>query len=515
MAKRVCIETNVSNFFVEFFFVLRNPPKVKLYFLHAISSHCFVRTTKPGKAVFRMLKKLLSTLAPSAGSNGARKKPRILVLGSGWGSFNFLHAIDKKKFHVTCVSPTNHFLFTPLLPSSALGTVEFRSIQEPIRAIKGMAGHYLQGKAVSVDFEKQRVQCQEIFHQREFDVGYDLLLISTGTKSNTFNTPNVLKNEGRTVFFLKNLWHARLIRNRILECFERAAIPDVSPEERKRLLSFIVVGGGPTNVEFVGELSDFLKEDVARFYPELERDITVTIIEAADCLLGTFDKALKSYVGERLKRSGFVDVKLKTSVTALSEDGKYATLSDGSVMPVGMMVWSAGLSPIKFVEGLSQLDRVGGAKRIVVDDQLFVPAKVCGGNVVSLGDCAVNKAEPLAPLAQVARAQAIYLAKALNKLDADELLHRPTKDVFTEKVKPFSYFHMGSMATLGGWRGVIDATHVGGPDHPYNLGRFSGIMSFVIWRSAYLGKQVSASNKMMIPIYWLKTFLFGRDISRF
>lgn len=459
------------------------------------------------------MRKLFSVLAQKASQQP--RKPRIVVLGSGWGSFNFLQYIDKQKYHVTCVSPSNHFLFTPLLPSSALGTVEFRSIQEPIRAIKGMAGHYLQGKAVDVDFAQHRVKCREIFFQREFDVDYDLLLISAGNKTNTFNIKNVSENEGRTVFFLKNLWHARLIRNRILECFERAAIPDVDPTERKRLLSFIVVGGGPTSVEFVGELSDFLKEDVARFYPELESHISVTIVEAGNCLLGTFDEALKSYVGEKLKRTGFIDVKLKTSVVALSESGKEATLSDGTVMPVGMMVWSAGLSPVKFVENLPSVERVGGAKRIVIDDQLFVDSDACEGKVLALGDCAVNKREPLAPLAQVARQQGLWLAKQLNKMDPEELLQRSAKEVFAEQAKPFSYFHMGSMATLGGWRGVVDMTHVGDKDHTLNLGRFSGLMSFIFWRSAYLGRQVSAANKLMIPVYWLKTWMFGRDISRF
>src|SRR5688572_13794365 len=127
-----------------------------------------------------------------------------------------------------------------------------------------MAGHYLQAKARTVDFEKQTIVCEEIFQNKKFEVNYDALLIATGTKTNTFGVKNVLEREGKEVFFLKNLWHARQIRNRILECFERAAIPMTDPAERDRLLSFIVVGGGPTSVEFVGELSDFLKEDVAR-----------------------------------------------------------------------------------------------------------------------------------------------------------------------------------------------------------------------------------------------------------
>ena len=118
-------------------------------------------------------------------------RPKIIVLGSGWGSFNFLQKIDKTKFDVTCISPANHFLFTPLLPSSAIGTVEFRSIQEPIRAIPGMAGKYLQAKATSVDFANQKLHGAEIFFNQTFVQDYDLLLIATGNKTNTFNVENV------------------------------------------------------------------------------------------------------------------------------------------------------------------------------------------------------------------------------------------------------------------------------------------------------------------------------------
>ena len=414
-----------------------------------------------------------------------------------------------------CVSPSNHFLFTPLLPSSALGTVEFRCIQEPIRAIRGMAGHYLQAKARSVDFKKQTLLCEEIFHGFKFEVDYDALIIATGNKTNTFGIKNILEREGKEVFFLKHLWHARQIRNHILECFERAAIPLLDPNERERLLSFIVVGGGPTSVEFVGELSDFLKEDVARFFPELKQHIRVTIVEAGGNLLGSFDKQLISYVEQRFRSSG-VEVRLKTSVTALSDDGSTASLSDGTTLPVGMMVWSAGLSPVRFVEQLGpEVKRVGGNQRILVDDKLLVDSTICRERMFAIGDCAVNKETPLAPLAQVARSQAMWLAQTFNNIaDPNDIMKTPMKQILKDE-KPYTYFHMGSMATLGGWRGVIDFTSMGNMKHHLNAGKHSGFLSFIVWRSAYWGRQVSIANKLLIPIYWMKTWIFGRDISRF
>ena len=130
-------------------------------------------------------------------------------------------------------------------------------------------GEYYQAKAVSHDIENKTVACVDVFKGCEFDVRYDYLVISTGCKTNTFNTPGVAEREVKEVFFLKHLHHARQIRNRALECFERATNPTVSEGERRRLMSFVVVGGGPTSCEFTTELHDFLQQDVAKWYPDL------------------------------------------------------------------------------------------------------------------------------------------------------------------------------------------------------------------------------------------------------
>merc|ERR1719253_1449142 len=130
---------------------------------------------------------------------------------------------------------------------------------------------------------------------------HDYLCVAGGMKSNTFNTPNVERLEGIVVFFLKHLYHARQIRNRILECFERASNPTIPKVQRDRLLSFIVVGGGPTSCEFVSELYDFIHKDVAKWYPDLTDHIKLTLVEAGPGILGSFDKALSEYYLERLK----------------------------------------------------------------------------------------------------------------------------------------------------------------------------------------------------------------------
>ena len=112
--------------------------------------------------------------------------------------------------------------------------------------------------------------------------------MANGTHTNTFNTPGVEPGKNH-VYFLKDLEDARNIRNRILECFERASYPDTSAEERERLLTFVIVGGGPINVEFAGELHSFLTQDVAKWYPEFKDHVKVELVEASDKILGTFN----------------------------------------------------------------------------------------------------------------------------------------------------------------------------------------------------------------------------------
>ena len=160
-------------------------------------------------------------------------KERVVILGTGWGGFRLAKDLDKDQYHVTVVSPRNHFIFTPLLPSTSVGTLEFRSVQEPIRTIPSV--NYHQAKAKTIDFENQNVTCTDVYayydqetgesdKERNFVVPYDKLVVAVGTKSNTFNVPGLVSQEEerkgksgtnrKNVFFLKQLEHSRTIRNR-------------------------------------------------------------------------------------------------------------------------------------------------------------------------------------------------------------------------------------------------------------------------------------------------------------
>jgi len=476
--------------------------------------------------------------ASPAAAGRSRHKPRVLILGSGWGGNQLARSLNKSVYDVRLVSPANHFLFTPMLPSTAVGTLEFRAIQEPVRTIPGLAEYY-QAKAHGLDTTNRLVHCTDVFKGSEFSLSYDYLIIAVGNKSNTFNTPGVQENEGRAVFFLKHLYHARQIRNRIIECFERASNPTISHTERNRLLSFVVVGGGPTSCEFITELHDFLSDDVEKWFPNFVPHIKLTLCEAGPDLLGSFDRKLADYYLKSLIEKR-IDVRTSCSIVGVrdTKDGAGATLttadlSDGSTLPFGTMVWSAGLAPVKFVAAAGLPLSGGSAGKIRTDSTLRVVGH--RGRVFAMGDCARVGETELPNTASVAEQQATYLGDCFNKYYADfdavgapadaELpepgpVHpslmpwtrlRFVDRMFSESASHFQYLNRGTMTSGGFGKGIVDFK---GSDLPLNFD-LSGWAAYLSWKGAYASKQLSWSNMILVPMYWFKSLVFGRDISRF
>ncbi len=192
----------------------------------------------------------------STAASGKRKK--LVILGTGWASYSVLKSVNKNLYDVIVVSPRNHFLFTPLLASTTVGTLEFRSIIEPIRNVGfRQTDHFHLSEAVGIDVEKKELYCRSVLKpELTYNIDYDKLVVGVGAVSNTFGIPGVSEH----AFFLKEVQDARAIRNRILNNFELALHPSISQEERRRLLHIIIVGGGPTGVEFGAELYDFVRE---------------------------------------------------------------------------------------------------------------------------------------------------------------------------------------------------------------------------------------------------------------
>jgi len=357
-----------------------------------------------------------------ATASSAARKQKVVVVGAGWGGYRVAQDLDKSKFDVEVVSPRNHFLFTPLLPSTAVGTLEFRCIQEPVRTIPNI--HYYQAEVNEVDFDKSEISCTDAFELHySFKLPYDYLILAPGSETNTFNIPGVLNNPN--VFFLKQLEHSRGIRNKLIDCFEKASSPSLANnlEMKKELLTFVVVGGGPINIEFAAELYDFLKGDVAKWYPDLFPLATVKIIEASGHILNTFHSTIVHYV-EKLFQSRHIELFMTTSVMKIEQNEVF--LNNHQSFKFGLMVWSTGIKQVPFIANMSAETVAKFPNgRVKIDDALHMltttashvdnltetPSKqVLGavsytpigqGKVFAIGDCAGHVTKPLPSLAQV------------------------------------------------------------------------------------------------------------------
>ncbi|KAJ3391054.1 hypothetical protein HDU84_006569 [Entophlyctis sp. JEL0112] len=356
----------------------------------------------------------------SAAGSARVAKHRLVVVGSGWAGFRVLQSVDSRRFDVTLVSLRNHFVFTPLLASTAVGTLEFRCVTEPVKRVPNV--QFFEAKCDTVDFANKRVHCSssfEGFSRDSFSVQYDSLVLAIGAVSNTFNIPGVAEH----ALFLKDVNDARKIRSRIMECFEHASQPNISDAEKAKLLHFAVVGGGPTGVEFLAELHDFITEDVISLYPDLRPFLSMSINEAGKKILGAFDDKLSQYAGERFKRKG-IELKLGQAVKEVKA-GSFV-LTTGEVVHYGMLVWSTGLSPVDLVKKLTSGDsEIAGHPVLqkeqqgmgrLVTDHYFRVLDTKGNalqNVFALGDCATVKDRNLPCTAQVANQKGAWLAKGI------------------------------------------------------------------------------------------------------
>jgi NADH dehydrogenase FAD-containing subunit len=198
-----------------------------------------------------------------------------------------------------------------LLASTTVGTLEFRCVAEPIhQAQKNLT--YIQAEATSLDTASKTLVCVDHFTRKEFQYSYDKLVIATGAASATFNVPGV----SEFALFLKELHDARKIRQKLIENFERACNPTLSDNERKKLLHVVVCGAGPTSIEFVGEFNDFIRRDVAKWFPDLADLCQITILEASQEILGSFDASLSSYTRKLFKSR---DIEILTDSTGLPQ----------------------------------------------------------------------------------------------------------------------------------------------------------------------------------------------------
>jgi NADH dehydrogenase len=322
-----------------------------------------------------------------------KDKPKLVILGGGWGSVALMKELNPDDYHVTMVSPANYFLFTPMLPSATVGTLELRSLAEPIRRIASrVKGHFLRARAEDIDFSSKLVEVSQIDAEGKevrFYLPYDKLVIGVGSTTNPHGVKGL-----ENCHFLKDIDDARKIRNKILTNLELACLPTTSDDERRRLLSFVVSGGGPTGVEFAAELFDLLNEDLTLQFPKLLRnEISVHLIQSRGHILNTYDEAVSKYAEDRFARDQ-VDVLTNSRVKEVRPDKILFTQKDENgetvtkELPMGFCLWSTGVSQTAFSQKVAAAlgDAQTNKHALETDTHLRLKGTPLG-DVYAIGDC--------------------------------------------------------------------------------------------------------------------------------
>ncbi|GAA5979576.1 hypothetical protein JCM5350_004943 [Sporobolomyces pararoseus] len=452
--------------------------------------------------------------------------PTVVVLGNGWGSSAFLKELDNTGYNVVVISPRNYFLFTPLLPSVTVGTLGARSILEPTRFLtrhmKRKTEVY-EGEVYEVDPEKKTVRFLDNSEIKGevagTEISYDYLVYAVGAENQTFGIKGVKEN----ACFLKEVWDAEKIRGRIMDCIETANFAGQTQAEIDRLLHFVVVGGGPTGVEYAGELHDFLKEDLGDWYPELASRIKITLIEALPNVLPMFSKQLIDYTMSTFKENK-IDIATKTMVKEVKEKTLIAQNEKKELVeyPYGLLVWATGNTARQVTKDLmNKIPKEQNSRRgLLVDEHL----RLLGAEgIFALGDCTATN---YAPTAQVASQQGRYLARVFSKLHKKDALLRDLDSakssnaepaqldslanavIRASNISPFSYSHQGSLAYIGSDKAIADL--------PFLQGNLSaaGLATYYFWRSAYISQLFSLRNRLLVLGDWVNAKVLGRDVSR-
>ncbi|KAK7037985.1 hypothetical protein R3P38DRAFT_2903787 [Favolaschia claudopus] len=321
------------------------------------------------------------------------ERPRLVIVGGGWGAMATLQNLYPGDYHVTLVSSETFTTFTPLLPSAAVGTVQVRSLIEPIRKIIArLRGHFVQGKAVDLVMGERLLEVETISSdgkKANLYIPYDKLVIAVGSTSSTHGVPGI-----EHCFQLKTIADAQMMRRRIMDNFEAASLPTTTPEERKRLLSFVVCGGGPTGVETAAEIYDFCQEDIMNYYPKICREeVSIHVIQSREHILNTYSEAISNYAENKFNRDG-VNLVTSARVGAVTPEHVIYTVktAQGEVeqhtIPSNFVLWSTGIAMNPFAHRVTDLlPNQVHKKAIEVDAHLRVRGAPLG-TVYAVGDCA-------------------------------------------------------------------------------------------------------------------------------
>ncbi|RXK80560.1 NAD(P)/FAD-dependent oxidoreductase [Filimonas effusa] len=404
------------------------------------------------------------------------KPTRIVVIGGGFAGVNFIRQLaGNEAFEITLVDRNNYNFFPPLLYQVATGFLTMSNISYPFRKLfrKHKNVHFRLAELIALHPEQNQVETSTGI------IGYDMLVLAMGTETNYFGMENVK----RLAVPMKTVSDALALRNYLLLQLERASI-EQDPEERKRLMTIVVAGGGPTGVEISGMLAEMRKRIFRLDYPELDiNDMDIHLVDALPTVLAPMSKASQTDTLSYLQQ---LNVKVTLNKQVKDYVNEEVLFADGSKIHTRTLIWTAGVSATP-LRGLPE-SCFGKGKRLLVD----IFNKVAGtANIYAIGDNCLQSGDPAfvnghPQLAQVAIQQGRVLAKNLLKKG--------------ESWAEFRYNDKGSMAIVGNFKAVADLPKL----------HFKGFIAYMMWLAVHLFSLTRYRNRVKTLMNWAWAF-FTRD----
>jgi NADH:ubiquinone reductase (H+-translocating) len=403
--------------------------------------------------------------------------PRVVIVGGGFGGMAAAKALRKAPAHVTLIDRNNHFVFQPLLYQVATSVLTPGQIGSPLRGVIGKQGNMtvILGNVTGVDTQRQCVLVSSA-DREAVPVRYDYLILATGAQQSYFGHDEFAKDAPG----LKSLADAVSVRNRILQAFEQA-------EAEEDLLTFVMVGAGPTGVELAGAIAVMVRQTFASEFRRVDpASARIVLVDRGHRVLATFSERLSHRAEKRLKHLG-VEIWLESGVDHVDQDG---VIVAGKRIASKTVIWTAGIAPSPASKWLdAPADHAG---RVRVEPNLSVPSH---SQIFVVGDTASldQDGKPLPGVAQVAMQQGRYVGKQIRR-------HIEEK----QPLRPFRYFDKGNMAVVGKGFAVLQT------------GKFqlSGYLAWLVWAFIHLQFLGQRSLRVSVFVQWVWTYLTGTRGSR-
>jgi NADH dehydrogenase FAD-containing subunit len=411
------------------------------------------------------------------------RKPRVVIVGGGFGGLAAAKALKKAPVRILLVDRANHHLFQPLLYQVAISVLSPGQIASPIRAIlrKQQNTTVILGEVTGVDKDRRCIFVNSA-DREGVPVPYDYLILATGASHSYFGHNEFEKFAPG----LKGLADAVTVRNKVLQAFEQAEAEE-DPKLHRDLLTFVLVGGGPTGVEMAGAIATLIRNTVQSEFRRIDPSLArIVLVDRGKRVLGTFSEELSEAAKRRLEDLG-VEVRLGQGVDRIDEEGVIAA---GERISSKTVIWTAGVTPSPAGKWLgAEMDHTG---RVKIQGDLTVPGHP---EIMVVGDTASleQDGKPLPGVAQVAMQQGRYAGRLIRARIAG-----------ASPPRPFRYFDKGNMAVVGKGFAILQTGKV----------RVSGFLAWLAWAAVHLEFLATSSLRVAVFVQWVWTYLTGQRGSR-